>query len=208
MRTRLLALASLVALAACGGSSAPPPPVARATASPAPDDLRPLSSRDSSVPPVPESEHAAPGAAQSLPPGHPPVGGGDPTGGDPHGGPDPHGNVAAAGPVRSAGSITGSISVAPKLRSGSGGVLYVIAKRGASTIAVRRVDRPAFPFAFEISGADTMSPGIAFEGPLDVVARLSSSGDAIPAKGDIEGAARNVKVPARGVSITIDTVRQ
>jgi hypothetical protein len=205
LRMRLLSLASgaaLVALAACSGS-APPPPVARATAAPASDDLRPLSSRDAGGPVVTPSADTAPSANPSLPPGHPPIGGGGP-----HGAPDPHGNVAAAGPVISAGSIKGSISIAPKLRPGPAGVLYVIAKREGATIAVRRVDKPSFPYAFEISDADSMTPGIRFEGPLDVIARLSRSGDAIPAKGDIEGAARGVKVPARGVSITIDTVRQ
>lgn len=189
MRSRLLSLTSLVVLAACSGASAPPPPVARATASPATDDLRPLSSREG-------------GAAQALPPGHPPVAN------DPHAGPDPHGNVAAHGPVRSTGSVTGTITVAPRLQAGATDVLYVIAKRGAATIAVRRVEKPRFPFAFEISAADAMTPGAGFEGPLDVIARISRSGDAIPAKGDIEGATRNVEVPAKGVSITIDTVRQ
>jgi hypothetical protein len=193
---RRLSLAPLVALAACSGASAPPPPVARATASPASDDLRPLSSRDSGGPLVPPPA-ATPGAAPSLPPGHPPIGGAD-----------PHGNVATGGPVKSAGSITGSITIAPKLRSGPSDVLYVMAKRGPSTIAVRRVDKPSFPFAFEISGVDAMVSGIGFEGPVDVVARLSKTGDAIPSKGDLEGTARNVKVPAKGVSITIDSVRQ
>jgi hypothetical protein len=197
---RLLSLAPLVALAACSGASAPPPPVARATASPATDDLRPLSSRDGSVPLVPppaDAAPAAPGPGQSLPPGHPPIDAAN-----------PHGNMVTGGQLRSAGSITGTITIAPKLQAGTSDVLYVIAKRGASTIAVRRFDKPSFPFAFEISGADTMMSGIGFEGPVDVLARVSRTGDAIPSKGDIEGTTRNVKVPAKGVSITIDTVRQ
>jgi len=153
---------------------------------------------------VAPSADATSGAAPTLPPGHPPIGA------EPRAGADPHGNIAAGGPVRSAGSITGSIAVAPALRAGAGagGVLYVIAKRGTSTVAVQRVDKPSFPYTFEISGANAMTAGIDFEGPLDVIARLSKTGDAIPAKGDIEGAARNVRVPAKGVSITIDTVRE
>ena len=83
-----------------------------------------------------------------------------------------------------------------------------MAKKGTTTLAVRRVDKPSFPFAFEISGGDAMMSGIAFEGPVDVVARVSRTGDAIPAKGDLEGTAKNVKVPAKGVSLTIDSVRQ
>jgi hypothetical protein len=74
---------------------------------------------------------------------------------------------------------------------------------------VRRVDKPSFPFAFEISAGDAMMMGGgSFEGPVDVVARLSRTGDAIPAKGDLEGVAKNVKVPSKNVKLTIDTVRQ
>jgi cytochrome c-type biogenesis protein CcmH len=121
---------------------------------------------------------------------------------------DPHGNVAGGRETRSAGSITGTLSVAPRLVVGPSDVLYLIAKKGASTLAVRRVEKPSFPFAFEISGADAMMSGVAFEGPLDLVARVSRSGDAIPAKGDIEGIVKGVKVPARGVALTIDSVRE
>jgi len=53
-----------------------------------------------------------------------------------------------------------------------------------------------------------MMGGGSFEGPVDVVARLSRTGDAIPAKGDLEGVAKSVKVPSKSVQLTIDTVRQ
>jgi cytochrome c-type biogenesis protein CcmH len=82
-----------------------------------------------------------------------------------------------------------------------------MAKKGTATLAVRRVEKPSFPFEFEISGGDAMMAGGTFEGPVDVVARLSRTGDAIPAKGDLEGVARSVKVPSRAVRLTIDTVR-
>jgi cytochrome c-type biogenesis protein CcmH len=123
------------------------------------------------------------------------------------GGADPHGNVASGGPTRSAGSVSGTITLAPRLAVGPSDVLYVIARKGSSTLAVRRVDKPSFPFAFELSGADVMMGGVAFEGPLDIVARVSRTGDAIPAKGDVEGTARDVKVPSRGLRLTIDSVR-
>jgi cytochrome c-type biogenesis protein CcmH len=103
-------------------------------------------------------------------------------------------------------SITGRVRVAPGLHPPATAVLYVIARRGDSTIAVRRIDRPHFPFAFELSGADAMRPGIRFDGPLDLIARVSRSGDAIPAKGDLEGTIRNARVPSKDVLITIDTI--
>jgi hypothetical protein len=53
-----------------------------------------------------------------------------------------------------------------------------------------------------------MMGGSPFEGPVDVVARVSRTGDAIPSKGDLEGVAKNVKIPSKNVQLTIDTVRQ
>ena len=191
----------LLVLAACGGSSAPPPPVAAGTpAGQGSSDLQPLSSRDTSRPGAPAGTGAAGPISPNapLPPGHPTVGQ-----------PDPHGNLAApGGAAMSAGSVTGTIALAPTLTVGPNDVLYLIAKKGKGTLAVRRVDKPSFPFAFEISGADVMTAGTSFEGPLDLVVRVSRTGDAIPAKGDIEGAAKGVKVPATGVRLTIDSVRQ
>jgi hypothetical protein len=192
----------VLALAACSGAQNPPPPVATATPSRSADDIAPLSSRETARTPAAAGNPVAsvPGsgdASAALPPGHPPVGAAD-----------PHGNVAGAGPTKSAGSISGTITLAPKLTASPSDVLYVMAKKGTSTLAVRRFDKPSFPLAFEISGGDAMMSGIAFDGLLDVVARVSKTGDAIPAKGDLEGTARNVKVPAKGVSLTIDSVRQ
>lgn len=203
MRTLTLSLSiSFVTLTGCGGGSAPPPPVAT-PAGLAGDELRPLSSRDQAPAHGGPAHGASPGAdaapgAPQLPAGHPPMGGAA----------DPHGNVASGGATRSAGSVQGTITLAPRFAVGPSDVLYVIARKGSSTLAVRRVDKPTFPFAFELSGADVMMGGVAFEGPLDIVARVSRTGDAIPAKGDIEGTAKEVPVPSRGVQLTVDSVRQ
>jgi hypothetical protein len=203
----LRALLLLVVLAACGGASSPPPPVATATPSRTADDLRPMSSRDSGGTTT-AAPTAAPGPVDSntaLPPGHPPL----------EGTPAPAATLPAGHPpigepapgTSSAGTIAGTIALSPRLKANPSDVLYVMAKKGAATLAVRRVEKPSFPFEFEISGGDAMMAGGTFEGPVDVVARLSRTGDAIPAKGDLEGAAMNVKVPSKAVKLTIDTVR-
>jgi hypothetical protein len=154
------------------------------------------------------SSSATPGAVDTsaaLPPGHPPLeGGATPEATLPAGHP-PIGEPAPG--AKSAGAIVGTIALAPKLKSNASDVLYVMAKKGTATLAVRRVEKPSFPFPFEISGGDAMMGGGAFEGPVDVVARLSRTGDAIPVKGDLEGVTKNVKVPSRAVTVTIDTVR-
>jgi hypothetical protein len=107
--------------------------------------------------------------------------------------------------------VAGTIAVAPTLRArATGGVLFVIARSAADRriLAVRREDNVTFPFQFRISGRDAMIAGTTFAGPLDVTARLSKSGDAVAAKGDIEGTARGVAVGAKDVKVTLDTVHE
>lgn len=175
---------------ACAGPSAP-----RAAASPTPaaaaDDLRPMSSREAPAAASAASQSPA-GATPSLPPGHPPIG-----------------SDAAPAPAGAPAKtlLSGTVAIAPKLSAGPSDVLYVMAKKGQTTLVVRRIDKPAFPVSFELSESDAMVSGVPFEGPVDVVARLSRTGDAIPAKGDLEGTTKAVKVPASGIHVTIDSVR-
>jgi hypothetical protein len=206
LSTTLRPLPLLLALAACGGASAPPPPVATATPSHTADDLRPMSSREGASA---STAPAGPGGAQALPPGHPPLEG-TPSESGSQAAPLPAGHPPIGEPApgaKSASTIRGTIALSPKLQVGPADVMYVMAKKGTATLAVRRIDKPSFPFAFELAGGDAMMGGAAFEGPVDVVARVSKSGDAIPAKGDLEGVAKGVKVNARDVRLTIDTIR-
>ena len=176
------------AFLACQREKPMPPPDAEAAP---PSSLRPLTSRDRSGP----AEGGAPAADSSLPPGHPPLDAAPPAGG------------AAA----DTGSVAGTIAVAPSLQSrASGGVLFVIARSGADRriVAVRREDNVTFPFKFGISGRDAMIAGTTFAGPLEVTARLSKSGDAVAATGDLEGTARGIAVGAQDVKVTLDSVRQ
>jgi cytochrome c-type biogenesis protein CcmH len=166
-----------------------PIPPADAEAPP-PSSLRPLTSRDRSG----AAETAAPVPDSSLPPGHPPIDGAPP-----------------AGAGADTGSVAGTIAVAPSLASrAAGGVLFVIARSAGDNkiLAVRREDNVTFPFKFQISGRDAMIAGTTFAGPLTVTARLSKSGDAVAAKGDLEGTARGVSVGATDVKVTLDTVKE
>jgi cytochrome c-type biogenesis protein CcmH len=135
-----------------------------------------------------------PGEA-GLPAGHPPIGD---TSRDPN-------TVAAAG-----ASVAGTITVSDDLvsRVSPGDVLYVMAKKGEQTLAVQRIGSPTFPMAFEVSEGHAMVAGAALQGPVDIVARLSKTGDAIPSAGDLEGTTSSVTVPATGVSVKIDQVLQ
>ena len=107
--------------------------------------------------------------------------------------------------------MSGTIAVAPRLQGrATGGVLFVIARSAATRqiVAVRREEIATFPVPFRISGADAMIAGTAFAGPLDLTARLSKSGDAVAAKGDVEGVVRGVNVGESKVQLTLDTVHE
>ena len=149
------------------------------------------------APPARTSVAGPAAPAPSLPPGHPPLSNAGP------------GHSLPADP---AATIAGTVAIAPSLeaRVAPADVLYVIARNATTkaVVAVRREEGIRFPHAFEVSSADLMMEGTAFTGPFDVTARISKTGDAIPGKGDLEGTARGVAVGARGVSVTIDSVRQ
>jgi len=186
-----------VTCAACTDSSAPRPvePGAEDQAA----GMRPMSSREAAGSPngaAPSADGEAASAGEgTLPPGHPPIGSMPPAG---------------ASDAASSGAVAGTIKLAPGLegRAQPTDVLYLIARKDGSVIAVRRIESPTFPLAFDISGAHAMMAGTSFEGPLELVARVSHTGDAIAAAGDLEGTTTGVAVPATGVTVTIDTVRQ
>jgi cytochrome c-type biogenesis protein CcmH len=83
-----------------------------------------------------------------------------------------------------------------------------MAKKDGATLAVQRIDSPSFPVDFQVSEGHAMVAGTTLEGPVDIIARLSKTGDAIPSAGDLEGTATGVVVPGQGVTLTINQVRQ
>jgi cytochrome c-type biogenesis protein CcmH len=178
MRRAIAVLA--VASALLGSCRAQEPPRQAPSRQPT-AGLRPLTSRDEGA------AHALPpaGAAASLPPGHPPT-------------------SAAEG-------VAGTVAIAPGLqaRQAPTDILYIVARSagGGQVVAVRKEDDARLPRPFRISAADVMVAGTAFAGPFDITARLSKSGDAIPAPGDLEGTARGVAAGVKDVMITLDRVR-
>lgn len=162
-------------------SATPPPPAG---------GLRPMTSRD-------EAKPFAPGSplSETLPEGHPPIG-----------------DVAAGKNTPGGKTVAGIVSIAPQIagRASSTDVLYLIARNRATkaVVAVRRETDVRFPHAFALSSADAMTKDQPFAGPFDITARLSKSGDAIPAKGDLEGTAPAVDEGATQVSLVIAKVRE
>lgn len=176
-------LAAALMAGACDRPEASPPPAAQPRPS-----LRPLTSRDGA-----EAPPFATPPSQALPPGHPPV-------------------EAGSAAASTAEAVSGTVEIAPALRARQSAqdALFIVARSSASgqVLAVRKEENVRFPLSFRISGVDAMVEGTAFVGPFDITARLSKSGDALPAPGDIEGTIRGVAAGARGVSVTLDRVRK
>lgn len=89
----------------------------------------------------------------------------------------------AAATAGSAQGVSGEIHLSEGVRAAPGAVLFVIArKRGAQggpPLAVARIGDPVFPQAFELGQDQVMIPGLRFEGPISITARLDADGNAM-----------------------------
>lgn len=97
---------------------------------------------------------------------------------------------AEAVPGKISGTITVSPELAPKLKDTD--TLYIIARaqQVGPPSAVKRIVKPQFPLKYVIGPEDAMMPGAGgFEpkGNLTIAARISRTGNAMPAAGDLEG---------------------
>jgi cytochrome c-type biogenesis protein CcmH len=111
-------------------------------------------------------------------------------------------------------SISGEINIAPELKAkiAKGDTLFVFARAAAGPkmpLAVLRVPAPtAWPFRYTLTDAMAMAPNMNLSSFAEVTieARISKSGNAQPASGDMQGASATVKNDAREVSVTIAKV--
>ncbi len=64
------------------------------------------------------------------------------------------------------------------------------------------------PMTFTLNDAMSMVPAFTMSkfSPVVIEARVSRSGDAMPASGDLEGSSQPVAVGTKGLTITIDHV--
>lgn len=115
--------------------------------------------------------------------------------------------------IRPAGeSIQGTVSLDPKLKSQTPGaaVLFIIARpAGASgpPLAVKKIERPAFPVRYILGPENSMIPGRTLAGKVFVSARLDQDGNPTTRDaGDWTGeyGKNPVEVGAKGVDITLD----
>lgn len=124
------------------------------------------------------------------------------------------GTVSAQAPAGGGSQVSGEIALAPGLagKAAAGATLFVVAKSVDSPgmpVAVYRTSVGAWPARFVLSDAQAMMPGrtLSNAGRITVEARVSRTGDAMPATGDLLGSAGMVN-PAdhKDIRILIDKV--
>ena len=93
-------------------------------------------------------------------------------------------------------------------------ILYIFAKKPGTAhqppMAVVRFTQPLkFPIKFSLSGQNAMVPGMAFEGPMLITARIAQNGGVMPVTpGDIEGTSKKpLNVGTSDAVIRLDTVK-
>ncbi|MDH5208299.1 MAG: c-type cytochrome biogenesis protein CcmI, partial [Burkholderiaceae bacterium] len=106
------------------------------------------------------------------------------------------------------GTVTLSASLAGQVKPTDAVFVFARPTDGRMPIALVRAQAKDLPLKFTLDDTQAMSPEVKISGFEQVViaARVSKSGSAMPAKGDLEGLTPPVKVGSNGVSITIDRV--
>ncbi len=118
-----------------------------------------------------------------------------------------------AGEARAA-AIRGRVSVARALaaRIAPGDTVFVFARAASgprAPLAILKRPASALPFDFTLDDTQSMAPQLRLSAFPQVIVgvRVSKSGDALPASGDLEGEAGPLPHRRDGVDLTIDRVR-
>lgn len=123
--------------------------------------------------------------------------------------------VPAASPAAAVAgkSVSGTVTLASALaaKASPTDAVFVFARPGDGRkmpIAIMRAQVKDLPLKFTLDDAKSMSDATKISGFEEVIvaARISRSGNAMPASGDLEGFSKPVKVGSNGLAITIDRV--
>lgn len=113
----------------------------------------------------------------------------------------------AAGPA--AAPVTGTVTLGEGMGDPAGTLFVIIRNAGVGRgppLAVKKIDNPKFPQAFQVGPGDVMMKGMPFNGPFDVQARLDADGNAMTkAPGDIHSASSSGAKPGDNVDLVLDT---
>ena len=123
--------------------------------------------------------------------------------------------AANADNAAAASAISGSVTLDAKLRdrATAGDTLFIYARAPSGSrmpVAITRTTAGEWPREFRLDDSMAMTPAARLSNAHEVIveARISKSGNATPAPGDLVGTSGAIKPGARGVSIVIgDVVR-
>ena len=117
----------------------------------------------------------------------------------------------AAGSAIAGRSVSGTVTLSPALASRvrPDDSVFVFARPADGSrmpVAVVRARVSELPLQFTLDDSRAMAPTAKISALNEVIvsARVSRSGNAIPASGDLEGATEKVKVGTQGMSVVID----
>jgi len=120
---------------------------------------------------------------------------------------------AQAAPVVGGAFIEGSVTISSELEKlmGENSVLFVFAKPVDGSrvpVAVFRKPLTDLPIDFRLDDTMSLMPSARLSNhqKVEIVARISKSGDAVPASGDLEGSSNAVAVGVDGINIVINKV--
>ena len=121
--------------------------------------------------------------------------------------------AAASSSSGSAGQITGRITIDPKIKAAIDpqAALFIIARPagggGGPPLAVKKVDRPAFPLSYSLGTENMMTQGMPFTGKMNIAVRLDQDGNpGTRGPGDVNGDYKKnpVDVGSKNVDIVLD----
>jgi len=110
-------------------------------------------------------------------------------------------------------TIRGKVDIAPALKAkiSDQDVVFLFARSagGGAPVAAIRSTATKFPLEFELSDAMAMNPDNKLSNfkEVNLVVRVSKSGDPKGGPGDLEGMMTGVKVGAKDIKLTIDKVK-
>lgn len=118
--------------------------------------------------------------------------------------------AAPAAPQGEALKLTGEVKLAPSLAAQAkpeDTVFVFVRGEGGPPFAALRLTVAQLPAKFDFAGAPLMLQGRPLPAQVIVGARISRSGEAGAAPGDLEGFSAPVAAAAQGVAVTVDRVR-
>jgi cytochrome c-type biogenesis protein CcmH len=129
----------------------------------------------------------------------------------------PKGAAAEPATTPTGQTISGKITVDPKLKANidPNAALFIIARAaggpGGPPLAVKKIDKPAFPLAYSLGQENVMMQGTPFTGKINITVRLDKDGNPTTrTPGDMTGDYKKnpVEVGTKNADLVIDQVTQ